>query len=166
MSENTNNKAVASHVHSARLSSSALIASCVAIFAALTISARAWFSPTQVFGSQAPTTKAETITPTLSQDKAVQERGEVVLITLRRTGIEPSEIKQPAGSFLLTIDNRSGSEEIALQLTRETGGRLQDVHIPRKKSNWRDVLNLHPGNYVLTEANHPEWVCHITITPR
>jgi hypothetical protein len=30
---------------------------------------------------------------------------------------------------------------------------------------WIEQFNLPPGDYVLTEANHPDWKCSITLTP-
>jgi hypothetical protein len=43
---------------------------------------------------------------------------------------------------------------------------LHEVHVPREQQDWNDIMELEPGSYVLTEAEHPKWTCRITITPR
>jgi len=93
-------------------------------------------------------------------------RIETELVTIRPHGFEPEEITRLDGPFILAVDNRSGLEEVALRLAGVAGNRLKEVIIPRKKLNWRDALDLPPGRYVLTEANHPDWICRITITAK
>jgi hypothetical protein len=44
--------------------------------------------------------------------------------------------------------------------------RLADSIVPREQMDWNSgLLRLAPGHYLLTEANHPQWSCHITIKP-
>jgi hypothetical protein len=89
------------------------------------------------------------------------------IITIRSTGFEPSEISRPKGEFYLAVENLSGLDEVNLRLARENGaGRLHDVTVKREKRDWRQGLDLPPGTYLLTEANHPNWVCRVTITSR
>jgi hypothetical protein len=41
------------------------------------------------------------------------------------------------------------------------------VRVPRDtkgRREWRQLVTLPPGSYALTEADHPGWVCRITIT--
>jgi hypothetical protein len=40
------------------------------------------------------------------------------------------------------------------------------VRMAKGRLAWRQLVNLSPGDYVLTEATHPDLVCRITITPR
>ena len=89
---------------------------------------------------------------------------EVELITLRPAGCEPAEIIRPKDPFVLFIDDRSG-KETSLVLQRVNGERVRSVHINRKKSEWQDVLDLTPGNYVLQDATNSELRCQITILP-
>lgn len=93
-----------------------------------------------------------------------QARIESEVFTLRPTGFEPSQITRPTGAFVLAVDNRSGLEEIRLRLDREDGSRADQISIPGKKLDWREVVNLSPGNYLLREVNHSDWLCRITIT--
>jgi hypothetical protein len=89
---------------------------------------------------------------------------EAELIVLRPSGFEPVEITRPAGEFLLTFHNRSGLEEVNLLINLESGATLREERIPLERPNWRRVVAIPPGRYVITEANHPDWVCRVTIT--
>ena len=96
-------------------------------------------------------------------------RVEVEILSIQPNGFEPSHITRPSGLFLLAMDNRADVEDLTLRLNRVN--RLQepallDVTVRRERLNVDEYLDLAPGNYAITEANHPEWVCHITITAR
>ncbi len=93
------------------------------------------------------------------------QRVEAELITVLPTGFDPKEINRPAGAFLIAVENRSGLDELELRLDREAGSRLHQVPMPGRKLNWKQGVDLPPGRYLLTEANHPDWRCRITITP-
>jgi hypothetical protein len=86
------------------------------------------------------------------------------LITITPHGFEPRELTRPQGRFLLMVDNRSGVAATALALTSEAGQRTHQMRVPREEPNWSEVVDLPPGRYVLTEADHPRWSCRITIT--
>jgi|SRR5215216_603348 len=101
-----------------------------------------------------------------SQQRQKQERLETELITLRPTGFEPNEIQRPQGAFILGVDNQTGVEAIELRMARADGQRLNALEAPRRKISWREVVDLAPGQYVLSEANHPDWTCTVTILPR
>jgi hypothetical protein len=103
---------------------------------------------------------------TPSQQRQKQERLETELLTLQPTGFEPNEIQRPQGAFVLGVDNRTGIETIDLRLVRADGQRLKALESPRRKISWREVVDLAPGQYVLSEANHPDWTCPVTILPR
>ena len=85
------------------------------------------------------------------------------LITITPHGFEPREISRPKGSILLRVENRSGLRDVSIQLNSEAGPNLRALHVPREQPNWDDVIDLEPGRYVITEANHPNWICRITI---
>jgi hypothetical protein len=93
-----------------------------------------------------------------------RERVETELITIFSKGFEPAEITRPAGKFILAVDNRSGIEEVELQLNRQEGGRVHAVRVRRTSPEWRVTVDLRPGAYVLSEAGHANWNCRITIT--
>lgn len=96
-------------------------------------------------------------------------RVEVEILSIQPSGFEPSQITRSSGRFLLAIDNRAEIEDLTLRLNRVSRFQepaLLDVTIPRERLNLDEYINLPPGDYALTEANHPDWVCHITITAR
>ena len=102
----------------------------------------------------------------LSRQREKQVRLETELITLQPSGFEPSEIRRPQGAFILGVDNRAGVESIELQFMRADGQRLNALQTPKRKVSWREVVDLPPGEYVLSVAAHPEWTCNVTILPR
>ena len=102
----------------------------------------------------------------LPQQPQKQDRLETELITLQQMGFEPNEIRRPQGVFVLGVDNRSGLEALDLRLVRADGQRLNVLQARKRKLSWREVVDLAPGQYLLSEANHPEWTCNVTILPR
>jgi hypothetical protein len=112
-------------------------------------------------------TVAESANPiSLRQENSAQERVETELITIQPGGFEPAEITRPQGRIRLAVDNRSGNNEVLLRFEREASQHQHEFSIPGSKLDWREVMELQPGTYLLSEANHPEWVCRITITAR
>jgi hypothetical protein len=122
--------------------------------------ARSW---THTAGVAAPAAPLLAPTPPVSA-----ERSDIAVlpIYLRRPGFTPGEITRPAGDYFLAVKNFSGVPDIVLRLDRERGGRLHEVKVTRDRQSWRQNVRLTPGVYLLTEADHPNWVCRITITPR
>ena len=100
------------------------------------------------------------------QHSEKQDRLETELITLQPTGFEPNEIRRPQGAFILGVDNRAGIESIELQFMRADGQRVNALQTPKRKVSWREVVDLPPGQYLLSVAHHPEWTCTVTILPR
>ncbi len=104
------------------------------------------------------------LAPAVVLTPATQSRIDTEIITLRPSGFEPASITRQEGRFLLALENRSGLEEIELRFERV--GREHRVRIPRNKIDWRGLVNLRPGEYMLREVNHPNWTCRITVTER
>lgn len=138
-----------------------ILAASVVILAALAASARAWLAPA---ADARPPRPAEAQAQAPAQARTPDRRIEAEIITLRPNGFDPAEITRPAGEFLLTVDNRSGVHELDLRLDREGGGRQHEARTPKGKRGWNRLVNLPPGRYTLSEANHPDWVCRVTIT--
>jgi hypothetical protein len=63
------------------------------------------------------------------------------------------------------VDNRTG-HDLNFRLARDAGELLHEIPSSREQLDWNEVLDLQPGRYVLSELNHPEWTCSITITAR
>ena len=153
--------------NSHRLQSKAvLIGAALVVLTALTASVRAWLAPGPGDGSPILATQPEPEPHSLAQRNSDKERVEAEVITILPTGFNPSEITRPHGRFLILIDNRSGSEEITLRLDQRAGHRLRELRRTKEEPIARQIEDLPPGEYLLTEANNPEWVCRITIKPR
>src|SRR2546423_5127331 len=103
-------------------------------------------------------------TPVQAQTSVTRPRLEAELITITPTGFEPSEITRPAGQVLLAAENRSGLDDLTIRIGLDDGVRLAQARASRTRLRWSGVVTLVPGRYTITEANHPEWVCHINIT--
>ena len=107
---------------------------------------------------------ASTYRHTGASGQGMRDRLEVELITLRPAGFEPSEIARPKGPFVLVVDDRSGNQNSSFTLQRVNGEHLRGVNTNRMKSEWHDVVNLPPGDYLLTN-NNSDSSCHITVLP-
>ena len=107
---------------------------------------------------------AVTVEPLRGPDAMRQREVEAEVIALRPSGFEPQEITRPGGRVLLAVSDQSGLDGVVLRLVK--GGRTaREVRLRRGRRLWRKVVELTPGEYALTEASHPEWVCRITISP-
>jgi len=87
-------------------------------------------------------------------------------ITLTPMGFEPAEVTRPAGRFLLAINDRSGQGDRSFVLRRNTGEQLREFRLagtPRKHE-WREVVNLPPGRYLLGDGENPEHTCYLLLT--
>jgi hypothetical protein len=104
--------------------------------------------------------------PELIQTQSPQTQLETELVTITPAGFEPAQITRPQGRFMLAVDNRSGLDEVALYLERETVGRVNIALSRKGKLAWRETIDLPPGHYVLRAANDESWRCAITISPR
>lgn len=100
----------------------------------------------------------------LIQGDPQNQRIEAEIITILPTGFEPTAITRPKGPFILEVEDRSGLREVDIQLSAERGGRVFRVKAPRERADWNRLVDPPPGRYVLTEVNHPDWACVITIT--
>lgn len=94
------------------------------------------------------------------------ERMDIEVITIRPIGFERAEIIRPKGIFGIAVENRSGAPDLELRLDRQGGSRLGQARLARHSLSWKDRFDLAPGRYLLTEANHPDWLCTIIITER
>jgi hypothetical protein len=97
------------------------------------------------------------------QGKGQRVQVQVEQLTLWPTGFRPAEITRPSGPVALVIANNSGVRELSLRLDEESGNKLREVRLTEGKREWREYIELHPGNYVITEARHPAWLCRLHI---
>jgi hypothetical protein len=105
-------------------------------------------------------------TPSGSKVVPQSERIEAELITVTPNGFEPKEIVRPAGKFLIAIENRSGLKGLSMAIDSPSGNRVLNGTFPKEKLSLKQLADYQPGKYTLTEENHPEWICYITITEK
>ena len=131
---------------------------------ALAVSARTWFIKTGGTGKLLRSGAQEQVAsqgPTTTPVPLQTER-----VTITPHGFEPAVITRPKGKFYLAVANRSGLNAVTFRIDRVVGNRLKEVALPREKVGWKEIVDLTPGDYVLTEATHLSWGCHIIITPQ
>jgi hypothetical protein len=121
---------------------------------ALGVHARGWLT-----SHPAATSTAK---PLQAQQTGSELQAEIITITPR--GFEPAEITRPTGRFILMVDNHSELAEVTFRLDQEGGARLYEVAMPQEQAEWSEVIDLQPGTYLLTEAQHADWLSRITIT--
>lgn len=100
-------------------------------------------------------------TPTAQADsKLTVER-----VTIFSYGFEPEELVVHPVPFLLTIDDRAGTDDFAFRLVSEQNQPVLQTTISTGSSSTHKQLTLAPGKYLLVETSHPGWVCTITVLP-
>lgn len=109
------------------------------------------------------TPSIESKSDVISQGSPIRQRIPTEIVTILPDGFDLQEIKRRQGAFFLMVDNRSGLKNVSLRLDREFGNRLREVLMSQANPDWDDLVDLPPGQYLLTEANHPDWTCRITI---
>ncbi len=102
--------------------------------------------------------------PAVARENPNRPQAELLPVMLRAGGFVPREISRPAGEYVLSVNNQSGIPGLELRLTRENGERMHEAKLSHRKPYLRQPLRLTPGTYMITEADHPEWVCRITVT--
>jgi hypothetical protein len=135
-----------------------------ALVVTIIVLGRARTSVASLSGSKDLATAPSRSGGTLIGASAGKQRIETELITITSRGFEPAEIARPKGRIQIAVANRSGLPQVTLWLDREAGERLREVGVPREQPDWDDLFDLTPGRYILSEANHSLWTCHITIT--
>lgn len=140
-----------------------LLAVAVLVFSGLIVVARSAFTKSARAETPAP---AQELGGVDAQSKPEGTRVTSHVLTVTQRGFDPAEVSWPKGRIFLTVDNRSNVSELELHLDRESGGRVKEMNPRTKKERSAGVLDLHPGEYLLTEANHPGWVCRIKVTPQ
>jgi hypothetical protein len=136
-----------------------LIAVLLVVVLGMAASARTWLKSTSSTRPAGIENKLAA-SPALANSPAIQEQAVIRLLT---SGFNPTQISGAAGQYRLVATRPSRDEEVVLQLKRESGELVQEIEMPQEKSNWTTLIELEAGSYTLTVANHPQWICHITV---
>lgn len=146
------------------ISSRKKLAACAVFLCVIAISAvvaRPWLNP----ASPAPTTSSASTASSETGASGAQPE-EVETITLTPFGFEPREMTRPPGPFVIAVHNQSNSPDVSLRLSRVQGESLREVRLSPGKRRWEQRLALGAGEYILSEANRPEWTCRINVGAR
>lgn len=84
-----------------------------------------------------------------------------VRIELTNNGFVPSGVTHASGTFAIAVENTSAREDYTLRLKAENGTVLKEIQVQKGSTAWS--VTLQPGRYVLTEADHQQWICTINI---
>jgi hypothetical protein len=146
-----------------RLSNWAIWALALAILVGipLTVSTR---QRSLLSASQSTAAKLEFSTKAFTERVQSEDGPEGLLFELRPFGFLPSELTVSAGKYLLLLQNRSGQRALTFRLERENEAPLAESNQARR--DWKVQVQLTPGTYILSEANHPKWKSVIRVTPR
>ena len=82
-------------------------------------------------------------------------------IQLNGNGFTPSEVQHAAGTFAIAVENSSLENEYTLRLKATDGTVLKEIAVQKGSAVW--TITLAAGQYTLTEASHPQWLCQITV---
>ena len=99
----------------------------------------------------------------LGQPAVYQDAIEEVSLTLSSSGFAPAELRPHGGKFLLSLDNRTDVKELTLRIARNGGVQIREIRVPGGGGDWSELFELQPGNYTVSEVNHPNWTCTIVI---
>lgn len=92
---------------------------------------------------------------------AIAQDPDEVTLTLHDSGFTPAAVTRPAGPFQLSVDNRSGSDDLTLVLKGSDEVVIREMRV--RSGDWSELLDLTAGTYTLSEANHINWVCQIIV---
>jgi hypothetical protein len=77
--------------------------------------------------------------------------------------MEPAMISVEPGPLRIIIQNASTAPNLRLELRPVHGASLKTVSITSSQRHSLETYTLGPGDYVLSEVNHPKWRCRIRV---
>jgi hypothetical protein len=109
----------------------------------------------------ATTTLASVALARLPSPGGAWQEADEVQIVLGASGFTPAGVTHAAGNFALAVENQDAAGEYVLRLTSADGTLLNEVRVQKGTAVW--TVDLAAGSYALTVADHPDWVCQITV---
>ena len=76
-------------------------------------------------------------------------------------GFAPAQAQHAAGTFAIAVENSAIAGEYTLRLKDAAGAIVKEIQVQKGSAAW--TVTLSAGEYTLTEANHPQWLCRITV---
>lgn len=108
--------------------------------------------------------KASNAASGVEPSAATQGSTDTVTTTLGPSGFTPNQVSHSAVPFNLKVKNQSGEHQVTLQLIDSDGKKVSGAKVTDKVSEWSAPLDLAVGTYTLSEANHTNWTCAVTVT--
>jgi hypothetical protein len=100
-----------------------------------------------------------------SQFDEVGPEFKLVLLALLPHGFETDEMQLEAGEYRFIIGNRTGVKEVNIRITREGTQQLAAATVGGRARDWKQRLNLTPGNYLISADENRNWTCRIVVRP-
>lgn len=82
-------------------------------------------------------------------------------LELNTDGFTPAAVQRAAGTFAIAVENSALSGEYTLQMKAHDGTVIKEVQVQKGSAAW--TITLSAGEYTVTEASHPQWLCRITV---
>jgi hypothetical protein len=89
-----------------------------------------------------------------------------IRLTVTHLGFSPSELKVPAGLYILDVDNRTGGREIRIIVDSLDGNRIRGNKPIKGTRGHTSLYNLTPGDYAVGVAEAPNWIAKISVSAR
>ncbi|QQS46711.1 MAG: hypothetical protein IPM66_22950 [Acidobacteriota bacterium] len=96
------------------------------------------------------------------QPEAARSRITGVSVNLTRFGFEPSEITIPV-KYFISVRNLTEQQDVVLTLSRATRQKLIEEPFKSGSRGWDKLVNLPPGDYLLSEKSNPNRVLKIKV---
>jgi hypothetical protein len=101
------------------------------------------------------------VAPALTYRSPQGRPDSVVSVLVTSTGFPDDEISVGPGLHHLLLINRTGLDGLTFVVTRPG----QDALLTGGGEYIEGDIPFAPGEVLITEASHPEWICRISVTP-
>ena len=98
------------------------------------------------------------------------KRVDAEVLALFPQGFRPQQIVRPEGKFILAFNNRTGLDDISIELAvtpvGKAASRVGEKRMEKGVARWTPIMDLPAGEYTVSVPGHPEWTCRIVITQK
>jgi hypothetical protein len=81
------------------------------------------------------------------------------LIELNQYGFIPKQVTRGKAQYYIFVRNVTGLRNLTVKLVDRSGTTTTQQNLTATSPHWRELLQLSPGKYTLSEASHPSWTC-------
>ncbi len=98
-----------------------------------------------------------------AETAATKVKVPALVLTAKADGFDRKAVAVSDHQFFLIVRNATGIGELAYHIVPATGAALSDFLLHSNNPRSAALMNLSTGTYTITEANHPAWVCTLTV---